>query len=237
MIVQPRHFAANVESKNACCESELFSPCLPRLLGKQQLKNNYILIDFENVQPTNVKILSGHSLRLIVFVGANQKNIPFEFATTLQALGENASYQKISGNGSNALDFHIAFYVGEIAAKDPNAYFHIISRDKGFDPLIDHLRERKIFALRHKDLSDIPFVRLSNANSIDEKIDAISASLASRGSSRPRKIKTLASTVNALFMKTLDEGEQNAIISELQRRKHITISDQTVSYGPSITSQ
>jgi hypothetical protein len=201
------------------------------------LKNNYILIDFENVQPMNLEILSGHSARLIVFVGASQKSIPFEFAMALQNLGGNASYQKISGNGSNALDFHIAFYAGELAAKDPNAFFHIISRDKGFDPLLAHLRDRKIFALRHKDLSEIPFLRISNANSLDEKIDAISASLTSRGTSRPRKVKTLASTVNALFMKTLDEAAQNAIISELQRRKHITINDQTVSYGPSITGQ
>jgi hypothetical protein len=176
-------------------------------------------------------------MKLIVFVGANQKNISFELVTAIQTLGEDASYQKISGNGSNALDFHIAFYIGELAAKDPNAFFHIISRDKGFDPLIAHMRERKIFALRHKDLSEIPFVRILNTNSLDEKIDAISASLSSRGSSRPRKVKTLANTVNALFMKTLDEAAQSAIISELQRRKHITINDQTVSYGPSITGQ
>jgi hypothetical protein len=201
------------------------------------LKTNYILIDFENVQPMNVAILRGHSMKLIVFVGANQKNISFELVTAIQTLGEDASYQKISGNGSNALDFHIAFYIGELAAKDPNAFFHIISRDKGFDPLIAHMRERKIFALRHKDLSEIPFVRILNTNSLDEKIDAISASLSSRGSSRPRKVKTLANTVNALFMKTLDEAAQSAIISELQRRKHITINDQTVSYGPSITGQ
>jgi len=198
------------------------------------LKNNYILIDFENVQPMNLEILNGHTFRLVVFVGANQKNIPFEFAAALQNLGENANYKKISGNGSNALDFHIAFYLGELAAMDANAYFHIISRDKGFDPLISHLRARKIYALRHKDLSEIPFVRVSNAKSLDEKIDAIVASLTSRGSSRPRKVKTLTGTVNALFMKTLDEAEQNTLITALHRRGHIIINDQSVSYGPSI---
>lgn len=201
------------------------------------MKNNYILLDFENMQPKSLSLLIGHRMTLIVFVGANQKSISFDFANALQALGENASYQKISGNGSNALDFHIAFYAGELAAKDPNAFFHIISRDKGFDPLIAHLCDRKILARRHKDLSEIPFVRISNANTIDDKIDAISASLKSRGSSRPRKVKTLASTVNALFMKTLAQTEQEEIIAEMLRRKHITINDQTVSYGPSITGQ
>lgn len=199
------------------------------------MKNNYILIDFENVQSKNLEILSGHTFTLIVFVGTNQKKVSFEFATALQELGQNARYQRISGNGSNALDFHIAFYIGELAAKDPDAYFHIISRDKGFDPLIDHLRERKIYALRHTDLSEIPFVRISNARTLEEKIDAIVASLISRGSSRPRKVKTLASTVNALFMKTLDDTEQTTLITELEKRRHIIVSNQSVSYGSSIT--
>ncbi|WP_210093718.1 PIN domain-containing protein [Ruegeria sp. HKCCSP346] len=198
------------------------------------MKNNYILIDFENVQPVNLGALNSHDFRLIVFVGANQKNVPYDFATALQNLGEKATYQKISGNGANALDFHIAFYIGELSAKDENAYFHIISRDKGFDPLIVHLRERRIYALRHKDLSEIPFVRISNAESPDEKIDAIVASLRSRGSSRPRKIKTLASTINALFMKTLDEAEQDRLVAELQSRGHIIVNNQSVSYGASI---
>lgn len=184
----------------------------------------------------NLEILNGHEFKLIVFVGANQKNVPFEFAMALQSLGKNANYQRIAGSGSNALDFHIAFYIGEFAAKDANAYFHIISRDTGFDPLIAHLRERKIFARRHKDLSEIPFVRISNAKSLDEKIDSIVASLSTRGHSRPRKVKTLTGTVNALFMKTLDEAEQNTLITELQKRGHIIIKDQSVSYGAGITA-
>jgi hypothetical protein len=199
------------------------------------LKNNYILIDYENVQPSNLKILNGHAFRLIVFVGANQKNVPIEFATALQNLGENAIYQKISGNGSNALDFHIAFYIGELAAIDANAFFHIISHDKGFDPLIAHLRERKIYARRHKDLSEIPFIGVSNTKTPDEKIDAIVANLKSRGTARPRKVRTLANAINALFMKTLDEAEQSTLITELEKRGQIIVNDQSVSYGRSIT--
>jgi hypothetical protein len=198
------------------------------------LKNNYILIDFENVQPKNLELLRGHPCKLIVFIGANQKSVPFGFAEQLQGLGENAGYQKITGNGSNALDFHIAFYLGELAAQDADAYFHVISRDKGFDPLIAHLRQRKIPALRHVDLSEVPFVKISNASSLDQKIEAIVDSLKSRGTSRPRKIKTLKGTVNALFMKTLDDADLEALVKELKERGHVVFSDQAVSYGPHI---
>ncbi|GGE63158.1 PIN domain-containing protein [Actibacterium pelagium] len=198
------------------------------------MKNNYILVDFENVQPKNLGLLRGHPFTLMVFVGANQKSVPFDFATALQDLGENAGYQKITGNGSNALDFHIAFYMGEMAAKDANAFFHVISRDKGFDPLIEHLRKRKIHARRHVDLSEIPFVKISNASSMEQQIEAIVDSLKSRGSSRPRKVKTLRGTVNALFMKTLDQDNLETLVDELKRRGHVIVNDQSVSYGPGI---
>lgn len=74
------------------------------------MKNHYILIDYENVQPKNLGILNVHPVKVLVFVGANQAKVPFDLAASLQALGSNARYIKIQGNGSNALDFHIAFY-------------------------------------------------------------------------------------------------------------------------------
>ena len=100
------------------------------------MPTNYVLIDFENVQPRNLEILASHPFKVFVFVGANQVKIPYDLATAMQGLGENAKYIKITGNGPNALDFHIAFYVGELSTHDPEGYFHIISKDTGFDPLI-----------------------------------------------------------------------------------------------------
>ena len=199
------------------------------------LKNNYVLIDFENVQPKNLAILNGHEFRVIVFVGANQAKISFELASALQALGSNAEYVKIGGNGPNALDFHIAFYIGQLAERDPNAYFHIISKDTGFDPLIKHLKERKIFAQRERDLAEIPLLRISNATSAEEKIEAIVKSLAARGHARPRKVKTLANTVNSLFSRTLDEAELTDIIGQMKKRNLIAVENEKVSYKPPIS--
>jgi hypothetical protein len=54
----------------------------------------------------------------------------------------------MDGNGTNALDFHIAYYIGRLAAKCPDAYFHIISKDTGFDPLIKHLKGQGISCQR-----------------------------------------------------------------------------------------
>ncbi|TON35035.1 hypothetical protein CGH58_24340, partial [Vibrio parahaemolyticus] len=82
------------------------------------MKTNYILIDFENVQPKNLSLLEGHPFKVMVFVGANQTKVPFDIATAMQNLGSSAQYIKIDGNGPNALDFHIAYYIGSISALD-----------------------------------------------------------------------------------------------------------------------
>ena len=194
------------------------------------MKTNYVLIDFENVQPQNLELLKNHEFRVMVFVGEHQKNIPLQLAEALQKLGEKGSYIRINGNGKNALDFHIAFYIGQLAEKDPSAFFHIISRDTGFDPLIRHLKNKKIWALREKDLAEIPLLQISNTTSQDERIEAIVKSLITRGTSRPRKTKTLGNTINSLFQKTLEGNEVTQIIQELQKRKLITIDQENVSY-------
>ena len=167
------------------------------------MKTNYILIDYENVQPKNLALLNGHPFKVLIFVGSNQTKIPLDLASSLQALGSNAEYVHIGGNGPNALDFHIAFYIGQLAERDPNSYFHVISKDTGFDPLIKHLKKKNIFAQREKNLAEIPLLRISNTTSTEEKIDAIIKYLAARGHARPRKVKTLSNTINAIFMKTL----------------------------------
>ena len=195
------------------------------------MPTNYVLIDFENVQPKNLEILKDHPFKIFVFVGANQTKVPFDLATAMQNLGEDAKYIKISGNGHNSLDFHIAYYIGELSLKDPNGYFHIISKDTGFDPLIKHLRAKKIRIHREKDLAEIPLLRISNATSDEEKIEAIVQNLAGRGQSRPRKAKTLANTINSLFTQKLDEKGLEILITKLKEQKYVQIDQGKVSYN------
>jgi len=195
------------------------------------MTTNYVLIDYENVQPKNLEILGNHPFKVFVFVGANQVKVPFDLAVAMQSLGKGAKYIKIAGNGPNALDFHIAYYIGELAGQDPKGYFHIISKDTGFDPLIKHLKTKNIRVLREKDLAEIPILRISNATNSDEKITAIIKNLSGRGQSRPRKVKTLTNTINSLFTDKLDEKELLSIVKTLQEQKYIVVNENNVSYN------
>ena len=195
------------------------------------MRTNYVLIDYENVQPEILSHLDAEHFKVIVFVGASQTKVTFDSANALQRMGSKAEYIKISGNGSNALDFHIAFYIGQLATQDPTAYFHIISKDTGFDPLIQHLKTMKVFAARSRDVSDIPLVKVANTKSPAEKLTVIVANLRQRGTSKPRAVKTLASTISSIFQKQLSEKELSELIDDLQKKGIVTVNGTKVSYA------
>jgi len=195
------------------------------------LTTNFVLIDFENVQPRNVTLLSGGSFKLKVFLGANQGKIPLDTARALQAFGPDAEYLQIDGHGRNALDFHIAYYIGRLSVENPAAQFHVISKDAGFDPLIRHLVAQGIRCERSRSLADIPRVGTAGAGSIREKVDAVTNNLAKRGAARPRTLKTLRSTVRALFANGIPDGELDDLIEQLAKRGVIKVADGKVHYG------
>jgi hypothetical protein len=194
------------------------------------MRTNYVLIDLENVKPSSFESLNHDHFRVMVFVGSNQAKVPFDFADSLQRLGAKAEYIRIAGNGPNALDFHIAYYIGRLSKEDPNAYFHIISKDAGFDPLIAHLKTQKIFAQRVKSIDDIPLVKSTNSKSLSDRIDVVIARLNALKAAKPRRMKTLASTVAALFQQQLTECDVAELLQELERRGIITVNEGKVGY-------
>ncbi len=194
------------------------------------MKTNYVLIDFENAQPKNLELLKGYGFKVILLVGSKQAKISFDVAAVMQSLGSDGEYIKIGGNGPNALDFHIAFLMGHISAGDPECYFYVISKDSGFDPLIAYMKTRKIHAQREKDVSDIPLLRISDSKASPERIEAIIKFLRASGSAKPRAVKTLSNSINALFQKKLEEDELTKIIDALVRQDIVVLNGSKVSY-------
>ena len=103
------------------------------------MSRNFVMVDFENVQPSSLGALSPDTCDIKVFTGAHQKKVELALAQALQRFGPNAEWIQITGSGKDALDFHIAFYIGRLSSEYPGASFTIVSRDTGFDPLVKHL--------------------------------------------------------------------------------------------------
>ena len=195
------------------------------------MRTNHVLIDYESIQPEQLAPLDADHFRVTVFVGATQARLPFELAAAMQRLGSRAEYVKISGTGPNALDFHIAFYIGRLSAADPGTFFHVVSKDTGFDPLIQHLKTLKIFATRVADILDIPAVRAAITKTPEERLALVIDRLRTMKAGKPRTVKTLGTTIFTLFQKKLPEEEVDALLGALQGQGHVVITGTKVSYS------
>jgi len=194
------------------------------------LKTNIILIDFENVQPTDLTPLRGRAFKAKVFCGATQSKIPLSLAAELQPRGPEAEYIRIQGTGRNALDFHIAYYIGRLSTELPGAIFHIVSRDTGFDPLIKHLKTQNVICHRWGSLGDIPGLAPVNQKALPERLQKIANNLLRRGASRPRTLKTLTSSIKSLLGARGTESDVGEVIAQLSRHGAFAISDSKVIY-------
>ena len=200
-------------------------------------RTNFILIDFENVQPKDIELLKDGPFKVKVFLGPNQSKVPITLVTALQSLGERAEYIMLEAAGSNALDFHIAYYIGALSAIEPTAFFHIISKDSGFDPLLKYLKGKKIFAQRSICIADVPYFKPSlPATPVAHQIDAVIADLVRRKASKPRTQKTLLNTLDALFKKELSEQQLVALFAALCKRGIVKVEGAKVSYVLPTTS-
>lgn len=220
------------------------------------MPNHFILIDFENVQPTDVSLLKAGQAQVKVFVGPHQSKIPVTLAASLQRLGPNVEYVVLETPGKNALDFQVAYHLGHLSAANPAASFEIISKDAGFDPLIKHLTGQGV-RIRRSDSVDVPKpagvpkavevpssadvpkpagVRKPAASpkAVDGQksaghLDRAIDFLKRRKASRPATTKTLLSSLRAYF-KELSERDLAALVTSLQKRKVVQLAGDKITY-------
>jgi hypothetical protein len=120
------------------------------------LTTNYVLVDFENVQP-DLSLLANSSYKVKVFFGAKQQEgrVPFKLLDAMLSLAGNVEPVKVMRSGSNAVDMHIAYYIGRLIEREPGATIHIISGDTDFDPLAEFLRANGVSCTRSKTIADL----------------------------------------------------------------------------------
>lgn len=216
--------------------------------SRYRMRINYVFIDYENVQATSLRLLQPDHFKLRVFLGPSNTKLPTELVTAIHRLHDRADYVQLETAGTNALDFHIAYYLGVLSVEDPQAYFHIISRDKGFDPLIKHLRSKGIMVARSEGIEDMPCfnapsVPLPQKNAAakpspgvstkcsDQVINVVVADLVSRKSSKPRAVKTLKSTIHAKIGKEKPLSEVEEVYKVLRQRGYVKEAGTKVTYA------
>lgn len=193
--------------------------------------NTYVLIDYENVQPANLALVAEKNFCVKIFIGSSQTRIPIDLVTALHALGSKAEYIRIAGSGPNALDFHISYYMGRISALEPDATFHIVSKDTGFDPLLTHLKSKGIQAKREATVGTVPVLKNLTVSSSNAQVDAVIAKLKGMPKSRPQKEKSLKTMISAWFGKKLSADGIDQIVQELVSRNVVAVEGTSVKYS------
>jgi hypothetical protein len=116
-----------------------------------------LLVDYENVQALDVATIP-QDVRVHVVLGAKQKSIVAKVAAKLAPLGDRASVYRITTLAPNAVDFCIAYYLGEELAQRPDTRCVVLSKDKkGFDPLVAHLTKERHRQVRRVDSQEEAF--------------------------------------------------------------------------------
>ena len=121
------------------------------------MKTNYVMVDFENTQPESLDELPVGAFSIMVFVGAAQAKgrVPMKFSMSMQRHGTFAQYVQMTRSGPNAMDMHIAYFLGQLLEREPGASVYIVSRDKDFDPLIEFLGQHGGRCARVKSIAEI----------------------------------------------------------------------------------
>jgi hypothetical protein len=131
------------------------------------------------------------------------------------------------------------------AGADPTGFFHIVSKDKGFDPLIEHLQTRHSRIRRYEDFATLSFSALPKAstvapspfsskpsalptlNTAPGNSDGLSALALARlrksSAARPKRRKTLIRYLITHLGHDLDEAGADRLIADLSQSGSVAI--------------
>lgn len=118
------------------------------------MSQTLLLVDFENVHKVDISLLD-ESYRAIIFVGANQNPPKAAKHKATAHRFTRVDFLKVEGTGRNALDFYIAFQLGRTFETLPHTECIVLSKDKGYDPLLVHLNKNGLKCRRVNSLEEL----------------------------------------------------------------------------------
>jgi len=191
------------------------------------LSDEVLLVDFENVHQVDLSLVRPSS-RVLIFLGCNQKCIPVDLVTAAHSLGERVEWIRIEGNGANSLDFHIACHLGQMIERKTNSVCVVLSKDKGFDPLLKYLNRN---GLKCRRIETLQFQKTEKPASVDTQYSRVLAIMQKLDKkSLPRKRKTLVPHITSLFPKGVSAHEVERVIELLFADKHLAEENGNITY-------
>ncbi len=104
----------------------------------------------------------------------------------------------------------------------------VLSKDKGFDPLLRHLNKNGLKCKRINSLLELEPKSAAAEEPNYKRVFELLGKLEKK--SRPRKRATLSQYISSMFQKNIAPGDVDRIIDILLAKKMISESDNTISY-------
>lgn len=194
---------------------------------------NHVFVDFENVREIDASVIGEKSVTFTLLLGAKQTKLDAGLVEKLMAHAASVQLIRLTSSGKNALDFTLAYYVGRTVSFDPAAYIHIVSKDAGFDPLIEHLRSRHIRAHRHDSFATLKFSGTAKSATVplvkaepagpEETFNRVLGHLRKNVANRPKLKKTLLSHLKSHLGKDATDADAASLLEKLQKFGHVSI--------------
>jgi len=195
---------------------------------------HHVFVDYENVHQIDVSVVGAPGVMLTLLLGP--KSTKLDAALVEQLLEHTATVQliRLASSGKNALDFALAYYLGRAANAHPGTHLHLVSKDQGFDPLIEHLRSRHLHARRHDDCTTLPFGQGPTPERSASKAppppseDPVARALdhlRRMPTNRPKKKKSLLSLLKSNLGQDASAADALALLEKLLKAGHLGIGD------------
>ena len=192
-----------------------------------KVSDSLLLVDYENVHQVDFDRLP-ESFQVMIFVGTSQKSVPVDMVACTQKLGNRVEWHRVDGNGSNALDFYIACQLGRIIETAPKIQCIVLSKDKGYDPLLRHLNRSGLKCRRINSLLELdPKSASTEEPNYKRVLELLSKTNKAK---RPRKRTTLSQHISAMFQKKISQSDVDHMIDVLFADKMISESNNVITY-------
>ena len=114
---------------------------------------NHIFVDYENIKSVDPAIFGIEKATFTLVLGPQNRALDVSLIELMLTRAAAVELIRLSEAGRNAVDFALVYYLGRKVASDSASHFHLISKDTGYDPLIEHLRSRHLRVRRHEDFA------------------------------------------------------------------------------------
>jgi hypothetical protein len=119
----------------------------------------HVFVDYENIKRIDPAVFALEGATFTLLLGPQNRTLDVALVEQLMAHAAAVDLVRLEESGRNAVDFALAYYLGRKAVTDPTAQFYLISKDTGYDPLIAHLRGRKVRVRRLDDFEGLSATR------------------------------------------------------------------------------